>query len=1572
MLSGPIRATPLVAAALLLIAGPAAAQAPNNDDVAGARTLPLAPFADIVDLGQATGDPSDPFFEGALPTVWYKVRPFVDLPLSLDLSLSDSEMVAVVFADPPGVDTVMGGGPQIDALPLEGQQTYWIMVFPAFEDTPDEARPIGVTVLASSLGFEAPPPLNDALAKATRIETLPFVEVADLARATAGPEDPEPDQYTVWYSITPAEDLALHCRLAAPSGLLALVAFTDPPSRETAVQFGAADPAAAFRMTLAAGVTYRLMLTSDTATQAILAINAAQPVRNDLRDRATVIDALPFGEIRDVTTATVSFDDAFGEAEEPAPTVWYRFTPRESMWVSLDAWQHGASERLVRVIPAGASGPLTDLFDTGDDADRVRLEAGVTYEFMVALYGEPAPLIFTARRVSTAPNDERSSPTLITALPFVDWSSSFATEAVVTGNPSDPLVRGEAATRWYRYAPTEDVVVSLAPTDLAAIDAVIFVFDSDWGEANPWAIGPALDGLTLEGGRSYEIMLAYNDAEEPLGLLVAERPADISAAGTLSITGMTTDLMSLFGRGLLGCAAACPGDGSFHFSDDDDFDLGAEPTLILPELRADIWELGWARLSSYDVDGIYNMRLLFQNRLVNIASGQTTLLDLGEVTAPSTVRVVLGPVAPYEGDFFYNAVVAIDAPEGATNFTIGAVMTVGPMVLPDAYLGELGGVVEGDIAPMQPWVGPAPTHIPLHVAVPAGVPMVLGFRYFYSMRVIEGDASALLLNGFYASNQAPPARAHAYGMMRTTSQEREANTIERLAPGQTVEVTLDIERPAVAAFTLYPPAPPAPLFFSTWRGTNASVARTAESAIGLRYAFALQPDGSPYPPDLRVEMPAGTWFGDLSIEEVVFNAEGLPETVGSHQAVVDVELGAGDVVEQTPGAPFTWNLSPGPGEFCHHSVDFSGTVTDADGVVEVLVNGVPASISPDDSFVARVPLVLGDNVVTIEARDANDEWVTRTRTLRYTITDTDGDGLSDCRERELAAAHDCLAIDQRDSDDDDLDDGAEIARGANPCAADTDGDGCNDAIDPTPTEADAVECLALVAGFRADVHNEPAGVHCQDGGRRVTFGQDDDRDGQLSTEEIESSVYVCDAGAPTLIEVTPFGPDSDCAAGGHWLDIGADFDADGAIDRPQELLSNLRVCNSDDGLTALVATRVLSAGTTCAAGGIELRHGLDDNRNGVLDPSEVDQVRALCDGEDGLDGRDALVIVTPEPQGAACATGGQRIDVGLDTDRDGVLDADEIDATSRVCNGLTGAAGAAGQDGALALVTLSAEAAGDRCAEGGQRLDAGLDVDGDAVLDAEEVVSSAWVCHGVDAVDGHTTLIAMSELAPGAECPAGGLRLDGGVDDDRDGALAPGEIDDSRVLCGGLDGLTALVSITDEAPGERCPVGGQKVQAGLDDDRDGALDADEVDQTSYVCNGAAGVPGEEGEHGTPGEDGTRGEDGAQALVALADVAPGEGCPGGGVAIRSGVDADRDGALGLDETTDTRVVCHGATPAAKDDGCHGGGAHWAPLGVLMIGLGLRRKGAASAKAAAREVPGYLAGRPTTAVTGSGWR
>lgn len=1010
--------------------------------------------------------------------------------------------------------------------------------------------------------------------------------------------------------------------------------------------------------------------------------------------------------------------------------------------------------------------------------------------------------------------------------------------------------------------------------------------------------------------------------------------------------------MSLWGRGSLGCPSGCPGEDSFGLNDGDDFDLGAEPTLELTGLRPDLWEVGWARLWSYDAAGIYNVRLLFGGQLATISAGETAHVDL-DVPTPATVRAVLGTIEPPDGDFFYNAIATFDASAGAASASGAAVVMVGNFALSEAYLATMAGVTGGDLSPMQPWVGPAPALIPVDLDVPAEVPITMGFRYIFSLRGLEGDTSLLLTSLYEGGDPVPPPRTHGYGLMRVSAQEREPIALERLRQGEVREVTLDLERPAVAALTLHPPTPEAPYFMSLWQATNASVARTNETTIAVRIAYAVQPDGSPYPPELKAEMPAGTWFGEWGTQELAFDDEGIPQPVGGGGAEVDVEVDAGDTVEQTPGAPFTWNLSPKPGEICEPTIAFTGTATDADGVVEVLVDGAPASISPDDSFVALVPLVVGDNEVTLEARDANDEWVVRTRTWRYSNADGDGDGLTDCRERELAATYACLSEGDRDSDDDGLEDDDELARGADPCASDSDDDGCGDGIDPTPVVADTAECLALIGGFRADVHDEPPGAYCAEGGRRVTFGRDVDGDGTLSPGEVERTIYVCDERARTLLGISTLAPGGVCPAGGYRLDVAADLDGDLAIDRPGELLSSFEVCDGvdgtdgSDGLTSLVATRPLPAGATCAAGGIELRYGLDDDRDGVLDDGEVEQVRALChgrdgqngqdgeDGEDGEDGREALVVVTAEAPGAACATGGQRIQVGLDDDRDGVLDAGEIDATSRVCNGLTGddgATGADGEDGRAALVAVSPEPVGNHCAEGGQRLDAGLDLDRDGVLDPEEIVSSAWVCHGARAEDGHTTLIAMSDIAPGEECAAGGLRLVSGIDDDRDGALAPGEADDTRVLCRAEDGLTALVSLTEEPAGERCATGGQRVQVGLDDDRDGVLDADEVDQTSYVCNGAGG------ESGDAGDDGS---DGASALVVLDDVAPGEACAGGGVAIRSGLDTDGDGVLGADETTDTRVVCDGAAATSKDGGCHGGGTTWAPLGLLVLGLRRRR-------------------------------
>ncbi len=144
--------------------------------------------------------------------------------------------------------------------------------------------------------------------------------------------------------------------------------------------------------------------------------------------------------------------------------------------------------------------------------------------------------------------------------------------------------------------------------------------------------------------------------------------------------------------------------------------------------------------------------------------------------------------------------------------------------------------------------------------------------------------------------------------------------------------------------------------------------------------------------------------------------------------------------------------------------------------------------------------------------------------------------------------------------------------------------------------------------------------------------------------------------------------------------------------------------------------------------------------------------------------------------------------------------------------------GADGTDGLTALIKTTTEPAGDNCAEGGTRIDVGFDDDGNGSLSIDEIFSTEYVCNGITAIDG----------------------VDG---------------------INGTDGLTALINTTTEPAGANCAEGGVKIDVGLDDDANGTLEPDEIDNTSYVCNGATGIDGVDGEDGADGEDGTDGRDG---------------------------------------------------------------------------------------------------------------
>ncbi|WP_437498461.1 DUF7151 family protein [Sorangium sp. So ce1099] len=159
--------------------------------------------------------------------------------------------------------------------------------------------------------------------------------------------------------------------------------------------------------------------------------------------------------------------------------------------------------------------------------------------------------------------------------------------------------------------------------------------------------------------------------------------------------------------------------------------------------------------------------------------------------------------------------------------------------------------------------------------------------------------------------------------------------------------------------------------------------------------------------------------------------------------------------------------------------------------------------------------------------------------------------------------------------------------------------------------------------------------------------------------------------------------------------------------------------------------------------------------------------------------------------------------------------------------------------------------------------------------------------------------VRIDDEPPGASCPEGGRAIHKGEDDDGDGVLDPGEIDATEYVCaerGGGDLPELLTTRAEEPPGEHCPHGGTAVRSGLDLDGDGALDAQEVSGTTYVCAGAPPEEPEEPEQ-TP-----------ERLVRIDEEPAGPNCVAGGAAVHAGLDDDGDGALGDDEIDHTDHVC----------------------------------------------------------------
>jgi hypothetical protein len=195
------------------------------------------------------------------------------------------------------------------------------------------------------------------------------------------------------------------------------------------------------------------------------------------------------------------------------------------------------------------------------------------------------------------------------------------------------------------------------------------------------------------------------------------------------------------------------------------------------------------------------------------------------------------------------------------------------------------------------------------------------------------------------------------------------------------------------------------------------------------------------------------------------------------------------------------------------------------------------------------------------------------------------------------------------------------------------------------------------------------------------------------------------------------------------------------------------------------------------------RTGLDLNRNGILDDSEITSSVFIPDGLDGTNGEDGYnteTRITPSDMGYT-------LSFGLDLNRNGILEDNEITNSIFIANGIDGTNGTNGHNSLIRVEIV----------EDGHILYIGLDTNNDGLLQDSEVTSQIKVLNGINGTNGSNgsdgtngtnglnflihIVVLNSEMEH--ECTDGGVRVYYGSDTNGDGVLNEDEFKGYHDIC---------------------------------------------------------------------------------------------------------------------------------------------------------------------------------------------
>ncbi|RCS26550.1 hypothetical protein DUT90_12400 [Polaribacter sp. WD7] len=254
--------------------------------------------------------------------------------------------------------------------------------------------------------------------------------------------------------------------------------------------------------------------------------------------------------------------------------------------------------------------------------------------------------------------------------------------------------------------------------------------------------------------------------------------------------------------------------------------------------------------------------------------------------------------------------------------------------------------------------------------------------------------------------------------------------------------------------------------------------------------------------------------------------------------------------------------------------------------------------------------------------------------------------------------------------------------------------------------------------------------NCENGGFKIETGIDTDNDGILKTFEVQSTNYICNGtngnnGLNSLTNISEEAKGENCENGGYKVETGIDNNVNGLLDS-NEIETVNYICNGtngSDGLSSLIDISEEPKGENCENGGYKIETGVDNNINGILDSDEIEAVNYVCNGTNGNDGLNSLINISEEPKGENCENGGYKIEIGIDNDVNGILDSNEIITVNYICKTTNG------NDGLNSLINISEEPKGENCENGGYKVETGIDNNINGILDSDEIEAVNYICN---------------------------------------------------------------------------------------------------------------------------------------------------------------------------------------------------------------------------------------------------